>query len=223
MKFTSVAVAALLGTASAVKLNDACGKNDTWCNKGLPYDYDQPTLAAAQAENARTTQSYNAAKDALQVATLAHAAALAADNAATATDLSANQARSGAFATLEGSDYKDRSTYSGDEASWNGSLKAREGTWDAKLKADDNLVAKTLFMERKQQDFDAWAAKKAASDANLAANEDRWAFEQDQLWRGMNQDRIKFAAEDHANAKAVINVAHDERAYSNSRLMKLVA
>ena len=114
MKFTSVAVAALLianSSAVSLKQKDACGKNDTWCNHGLPYDYDEATLNKAQAENARTTQSFNAAKDALEVATLAHAAATAADNAAVAALGSASTSKSGAFASLEGTSYTDRATY----------------------------------------------------------------------------------------------------------------
>merc|ERR1719230_966557 len=73
MKFTSVAVAALfLANTSAVLLRDDCkGK---WCNKGLPYDLDVPTLNKAEADNVAKTQHFNGATKADAVATATAAA-----------------------------------------------------------------------------------------------------------------------------------------------------
>merc|ERR1719197_1272398 len=87
MKFTSVAVAALLiANSSAVLLQkqakDDCGGK--WCNKGLAYDLDEGTLRKAEADNAAKTQHFNGATVADNNANDAHAAATqkAADTAA---------------------------------------------------------------------------------------------------------------------------------------------
>ena len=57
MKFTVAAL--LVATTSAVMLQDDCkGK---WCNKGLPYDHDVPTLNKAEADNVAKTQAFNGA------------------------------------------------------------------------------------------------------------------------------------------------------------------
>merc|ERR1719230_2141710 len=163
MKFTSLAVAALfLANSSAVLLRDDCkGK---WCNKGLPYDLDVPTLNKAEADNVAKTQHFNGATKADAVAT-ATAAASGADAAAKgAADAAAGAAKS-----------------------------------------------------------DASAAAKAASDANLKANQERVAYEKDQLERGENQDRLKFVIEAPAAKTSEIQGKHDERERANGRLLKALA
>merc|ERR1711937_318449 len=141
---TSVAVAALfLANTSAVLLKDDCkGK---WCNKGLPYDLDVPTLNKAEADNVAKTQHFNGATKADAVAT--------------------------ATAAASGAD----------------------------------------------------AAAKAASDANLKANQERVAYEKDQLERGENQDRLKFVNEATAAKTSEIQGKHDERERANGRLLKALA
>merc|ERR1711935_780785 len=93
----------------------------------------------------------------------------------------------------------------------------------ASSKADDDLVAKSLIMERRQRDFDSASAAKAASDANLLANQKRVAFEKDQLLRGQNQDRLKFVNGDTAVATSAIQSRHWERQAANGSLMKSLA
>lgn len=62
MKFTSIAVLALfLAESKAVKLGDVCGSDGHWCNKGLPYDLDEGTLRAAEADNAHKTAVFEEA------------------------------------------------------------------------------------------------------------------------------------------------------------------
>merc|ERR1711998_282055 len=103
------------------------------------------------------------------------------------------------------------------------SVHAKEDTLDAKYKAEDDLVAKTLIMERRQRDFDAATAAKAASDAKLKANQERVAWEKDQLLRGQNQDRLKFVDSDTAVKTSEITSRHWERQAANGALLKSLA
>jgi len=91
------------------------------------------------------------------------------------------------------------------------------------LKADDELAAKKLYLGRAQRDHDAAEAARAASEANLKANNDRFTYEKDQLYRGENQDRLKFVEDDTASELSRIEVSHHNRQYANSRLMKRLA
>merc|ERR1719443_822579 len=221
MKFTSLAVAALfLANTSAVKLNDDCGGK--WCNKGLSYDYDEATLNKAKADNVVKTDYYNAAAKALEIAQGAQAASQAAATAAGNADAAAGAAKSAASAQFAATDYKDSSFPSMEKANY-AAVKAKEVALDNKFKADDDLVAKTLIMNRKQRDFDAASAAKAASDANLKANEERFAYESDQLERGQNQDRLKFVNQDTAADTSAIKGRHDERTRHNVSLLKALA
>merc|ERR1719460_2875306 len=103
MKFTSVAVAALfLANTSAIRLDDDCkGK---WCNKGLPYDLDVPTLNKAEADNVAKTQHFNGATKADEVA------------AATAAASGADAAKADAAAAFAGTSYKDAGAFKAAEA-----------------------------------------------------------------------------------------------------------
>merc|ERR1712238_196378 len=108
-------------------------------------------------------------------------------------------------------------------ASTAAAVHAKEDSLDASYKADDDLVAKSLIMERRQRDFDSASAAKASSDANLLANQKRVAFEKDQLLRGQNQDRLKFVNGDTAVATSAIQSRHWERQASNGNLLKSLA
>merc|ERR1711865_1301292 len=195
LKKMKFAVAALLfASASAVKLQDDCGGK--WCNQGLPYDLDEGTLRKAEADNVAKTDWYEHTKLALEIAQNAHAASTAAS--------------------------KDPVFYD-KEASNGAAVHAKEDSLDASYKADDDLVAKSLIMERRQRDFDSASAAKASSDANLLANQKRVAFEKDQLLRGQNQDRLKFVNGDTAVATSAIQSRHWERQASNGNLLKSLA
>jgi len=218
MKF---AVAALLfASASAVKLQDDCGGK--WCNQGLPYDLDEGTLRKAEADNVAKTDWYEHTKLALEIAQNAHAASTAASKAAAAADSAAGTAKSAASADFASTSYKDPVFYD-KEASNGAAVHAKEDSLDASYKADDDLVAKSLIMERRQRDFDSASAAKASSDANLLANQKRVAFEKDQLLRGQNQDRLKFVNGDTAVATSAIQSRHWERQASNGNLLKSLA
>merc|ERR1711934_1161127 len=94
MKF---AVAALfLASSSAVLLKDDC--KGSWCNKGLPYDLDVPTLNKAEADNVAKTQHFNGATTAAANAAGAYAGASAAAGATAAADAGAGAAKSDAAA-----------------------------------------------------------------------------------------------------------------------------
>lgn len=221
MKFTSLAVAALfLANSSAVQIKDVCG--DKWCNKGLSYDYNEGDLKKAQADNVVKTDYFNAAQKALEIAEGAQAASAAAASAAGSADAAAGAAKSAAAAQFAATDYKDGGFKAAEAANY-AAVKAKEVALDSKLKADDDLVAKTLIMNRKKRDFDAASAAKAASDANLKANEERFAWESDQLERGENQDRLKFVNQDTAAETSMIKGKHDERERGNGRLLKALA
>merc|ERR1719502_256102 len=56
---------------------------------------------------------------------------------------------------------------------------------------------------------------KAASDANLKSNQDRVAYEKDQLVKGEDQDRLKHVNENTAAKTSEIQGKHDERERAN--------
>lgn len=218
MKFAVIAL--FLASTSAVVLKDDCGGK--WCNKGLAYDLDEATLRAAEADNAHKTAVHDHTKNQLEIAQGAQAAAAAAAAAAGQADAAAGSAKTAAAAEFASTSYKDGS-FPDKEAANKAAVKAKEAALDAKLKADDDLVAKTLYMNRAQRDFDAALAAKKASDANLKANQDRVAYEKDQLERGENQDRLKFVNQDTAVATSVITGHHDYRERANGALLKKLA
>merc|ERR1712153_189080 len=89
MKFTSVAIAALLAvntSAVVLEAGDDCGGK--WCNKGLAYDLDEKTLRKAEADNVAKTNAFNGATRAHESAKADHAAA-AADPSAADTEAAA--------------------------------------------------------------------------------------------------------------------------------------
>merc|ERR1711865_517987 len=94
--------------------------------------------------------------------------------------------------------------------------------YDSKEKSHESAV-KTTVLARKARDLDSATAAKAASDANLKSNQDRVAYEKDQLERGENQDRHKFVNEDTAAKTSEIGGKHDERERGNGRLLKSIA
>merc|ERR1712153_86869 len=203
MKFTSVAIAALLAvntSAVVLEAGDDCGGK--WCNKGLAYDLDEKTLRKAEADNVAKTNAFNGATRAHESAQADHAAA-----AASAADTSAAD-------TDPGYDSKEKTHESAVKTKWS--------THDAQLKAADE-VAKPPVLNRKARDLDAATAAKAASDANLKSNQERVAYEKDQLERGENQDRHKFVNEDTASKTSEIAGKHDERERGNGRLLKSIA
>merc|ERR1719232_1663008 len=74
MKFTVAAL--LIASTNAVTLKDDCGGK--WCNKGLAYDFDEPTRNSAHADMVAKTHAFNGATKAHDEAAAAQAAANAA-------------------------------------------------------------------------------------------------------------------------------------------------
>merc|ERR1719230_1438314 len=152
MKFTSVAVLALfLADTSAVLLQKEAKKDcgDVGCDRHLSYDFDQPTLDKAEAHNAAANAGATAAADA-----------------------AAGTAKADAAAKFAGTSYKSPD-FPAAEAANEAAVHAKEAALDASLKAADDHVAKTLISARKDRDLAASPAAKAASDANLKANQER--------------------------------------------------
>ena len=144
MKFAVLAL--LASSATAVQLSDDC--SGKWCNKGLPYDLDEATLRAAEADNEKKTDWYEHTKNALEIATKAHAAAAAAEAAAKAADSAAGAAKAGAAADFAATSYLD-AAFKSKEAANKAAVSAKEDTLDARYRAEDDLVAKNLIMQRK--------------------------------------------------------------------------
>merc|ERR1719197_1055134 len=228
MKFTSVAVAALLiANSSAVLLQkqakDDCGGK--WCNKGLTYDLDEATLRKAEADNAAKTQHFNGSTVADNNANAAHASATqhAADTAA--ANAAAGEAKAAAAAGLAKATetYTDRAGYEGARSANEAAVHAKEAALDASLKAHDDDVAKSLINARKDRDLAAATAAKNAADADLQANKDRFAYEKDQLMKGQDQDALRHVNENTAAKTSEIQGKHDERERANGRLLKALA
>ena len=219
MKFTVAAL--LIASTSAVTLKDDCGGK--WCNKGLAYDFDEPTRNKAHADMVAKTHAFNGATKASNEAYAAQAAANAHEAATKAADDAAGKAKADAAAAFAGTDYKNRPAFQAAEAANAAAVKNKEATLDAHLKAFDDKVAKDLIAARKQRDLDAATAAKNAADANLAANDARVAWEKDQLERGQNQDRLKHVNENTSAKTSEIQGKHDERERANGRLLKALA
>merc|ERR1719469_1476613 len=209
MKFAIAAL--LIATTHAVKLEDDCGGK--WCNKGLAYDYDEPTLKKASADNVAKTHHFNGS-------TLSDEHAKAAASAAGADASAAGTANSSASAEFAGTSYKDKAAFKAAEAANGAAVHAKEAALDASLKADDAKVEADLVSARKGRDLASSTSAKARSDANLKSNQERFVFESDQLERGQNQDRLKKVNEDTKAKTSEIQGKHDEREGANGRLHK---
>merc|ERR1712167_160364 len=132
-------------------------------------------------------------------------------------------AKADAAAAFAGTSYKDKAAYAGAEAANNAAIKAKEAALDASLKAADKDRENELIHARKSRDLAAATAAKSNSDDNLKANQDRVAYEKDQLERGENQDRLKHVNENTAAKTSEIQGKHDERERANGRLLKALA
>merc|ERR1719331_2458845 len=219
MKFAIAAL--LLANTQAVKLQDDCGGK--WCNKGLAYDYDEPTLKKAEADNVAKTHHFNGSTMSDTHAKEAAAAAGGAAAAASAANAAAGTAKAAASAEFAGTSYKDKAAFAKAEAANKAAVKAKEAALDASLKADDSKVEADLISARKGRDLAASTASKARSDANLKSNQERFAWESDQLERGQNQDRLKHVNEDTVAKTSEIQDKHDQREGANGRLLKAIA
>ena len=219
MKFAIAGL--LLAQSQAVLLQDDCGGK--WCNKGLAYDLDEKTLRKAEADNVVKNQHFNGATIADANAKSAASAAAAKAASTAAADAAAGQAKADAAAKFAGTDYTDRAAFLKAEAEHAAAVKAKEAALDAKLKAEDDSREKDLISARKGRDLDSSTAAKKRSDANLKSNQDRVAYEKDQLVRGEDQDRLKKIMEDTKAKTSEIEDKHDQREGANGRLLKALA
>merc|ERR1712222_40189 len=141
MKFTVAAL--LVASTSAVTLNDDCkGK---WCNKGLAYDFDEPTRNAAYADKVAKDHAFNGATKAHNEAAASQAAATAAEAAAAAADAAAGKAKADASAAFAGTSYKSHPDFEKAEGANGAAVKAKEDSMDAPLKAFDDKVARVAW------------------------------------------------------------------------------
>merc|ERR1719329_1052685 len=210
MKFAIAAL--LLANTQAVTIGDDCGGK--WCNKGLAYDYNEADLNKAKADNVAKNQHF-----AGSTISDTHAK----DAAAAAADVAAGAAKGAASAEFAGTSYKDKAAFAKAEAANKAAVKAKEAALDASLKADDSKVEADLISARKGRDLASSTASKARSDANLKSNQERFAWESDQLERGENQDRLKHVNENTVAKTSEIQGKHDEREGANGRLLKAIA
>ena len=155
MKFTSLAVAALLiANSSAVllqkdaklKAKDDC--DGKWCNKGLSYDLDEATLRRAEADNVHKNQVYEGAVKAKEAAAEDHAAAVSHSSATAEADAAATATKAAARGDLVSTSHTDPS-YLDKESKHEASVKAKWATMDASLKAKDDEIAKADILARK--------------------------------------------------------------------------
>merc|ERR1719281_1334257 len=149
-----------------------------------------------------------------------NAAAHHASTTAAAADTAKADAAAAAFA---GTDYKNRPAFEAARAANEAAVHAKEAALDASLKAHDADVAASLTHARKDRDLAASTAAKNASDENLKNNQDRVAWEKDQLMKGQDQDALKFVNENTAAKTSEIQGKHDERERANGRLLKALA
>lgn len=158
--------------------------------KGLTYDLDVPTLRAAELDNSIKTATYNQAIAAQATAARNQAAAGAKAASTAGEDAAAAQAKAAADAAHQLGKYQD-ADFDDKEASYKAAVSAKDTALNNKLAAFDDFVAKTHVLNRKNRDLAAATAAKNASDDNLRANQERVAYEKDQMVRGENQDRLE--------------------------------
>merc|ERR1719313_1933128 len=101
MKFTIAAL--LIASTSAVTLKDDC--DGKWCNKGLAYDFDEPTRDKAHADMVAKTHAFNGATKAHDEAAAAQAAANDKEAATKAADAAAGAAKADAAAKFAATPY----------------------------------------------------------------------------------------------------------------------
>merc|ERR1719465_140182 len=164
-----------------------------WCNKGLAYDYNEADLNKAKADNVAKTHHFNGSTLSDEHAKQAAAAAGAHASATAAA------AKSAAAAEFAGTSYKDKAAFAKAEA------------------------ANKAAVHAKEADLAASTAAKNRSDANLKANQERFAWESDQLEIGQNQDRLKHVNENTVAKTSEIQDKHDQREGANGRLLKALA
>merc|ERR1740123_1144724 len=140
MKFTIAAL--LVASTSAVTLQDDCGGK--WCNKGLAYDFDEPTRNAAKADDVAKTHAFNGATKAHNEAAGAQAAA------------NAHEAANGAAVKAK-------------EASLDAHLKA----FDDKVAKDLVEARKQRYLDAATAAKNAADAHLAANDARVAWEKDQ--------------------------------------------------
>ena len=218
MKFTSLAVLALLAVSTEAVRVVKKGDN----GKGVAYDLDVPTLVKDQADNDQKTFSYNAAV-ASQATAAKNQAATQAKAAATAkADADATKAKSSADTAHQLKDYKS-DTFDKKEDTYATAVKDKEGALNNKLQAFDDNIEKIHILNRKNRDLASAKEAKDKSDASLKSNQDRVAWEKDQLKRGENQDRLGEINDNSAQKTSEIQSSHDERERGNGRLLKTLA
>jgi hypothetical protein len=216
MKFAIAAL--LLANTQAVLL-----KGDDGCVKGVAYDYDEPCLKKAEAKAAAKTQHFNGSTLSDSHAKAAASAAASAAAATAAADTEAGAAKAAAAGKFAATSYKDKAAFKAAEAEHFAAVKAKEAAFDAAQKASDDKDAKDLISARAGRDLASSTFNKNRADTVLKQNQDRFAFEKDQLERGQNQDRLKKVIEDTTAKTSELQDKADQRERSNGKLLKALA
>ena len=119
-------------------------------------------------------------------------------------------------------DYKS-DKFDDKEAAYAKAVTDKEDALNNKLSAFDDNVEKIHILNRKNRDLATAKENKDKSDASLKSNQDRVAWEKDQLKRGENQDRLGEINDNSAKKTSQIQPSHDERERGNGRLLKNLA
>ena len=119
-------------------------------------------------------------------------------------------------------DYKS-DKFDDKEAAYAKAVTDKEDALNNKLGAFDDNVEKIHILNRKNRDLATAKENKDKSDASLKSNQDRVAWEKDQLKRGENQDRLGEINDNSAKKTSQIQSSHDERERGNGRLLKNLA
>merc|ERR1711865_478449 len=154
MKFTIAAL--LIASTSAVQIQDDCGGK--WCNKGLAYDFDEPTRNAAHADKVAKDHAFNGATKAHDESASQQAAANAGEAATKAADAAAGAAKADTAAAFAGTGYKTPA-YPGAEAAKNAAVTAKEGTLDARVAWEKDQLERGQNQDRSKEVNENTSAK----------------------------------------------------------------
>merc|ERR1712161_138681 len=161
MKFTIAAL--LIASTSAVQIQDDCGGK--WCNKGLAYDFDEPTRNAAHADKVAKDHAFNGATKAHDESASQQAAANASEAATKAADGAAGAAKADTAGKFAGTSYTDKVAYPAAEAATNAAVTAKDArvAWekdqlergqnqDRSKEVNENTSAKTSEINGKHDE-----------------------------------------------------------------------
>ena len=150
MKFTLVAL--MVAGCNAVKMRDDC--DGKWCNKGLPYDWDEKPLRAAEADYTAKTYAFNGANEANKVAQDITESCFATEEAVKKLDTKADIAKAEAAANFAATSYLDKQKFADAEAKYKEAVKNKETVLLARYTAIDNSTRMEFASRHKKYNLD---------------------------------------------------------------------